>query len=292
MTTVDDIIKSIDMVPPLSPTSNALLSLSSRDDYSASDVADIVELDPFLSSQLLKLVNSAAYSVENEIKSIPRAVSYVGSEFTVAMALKLSAGDFYESDLKGYEATVGAFWRHSVRCALNARFLASRSDSQVQPDVAYCAGLLHDIGKGPLSCFMQGHAHSLVSSVDDMTAKDFRDAEYRKFGIDHCSLGVAIAEKWKLPQDLRMVIEWHHDPSSAPEEGQELVYLIHVADFLSMMEGGSTGADGMLYTFDEAYTNFFNIERNDLDNLILDVDKEFESVMGIFESYKGGGNNE
>lgn len=278
---IQEIIKSI---PMLSVSATRLLQLTSRADHELSDVIDLVKTDANLTARVLKIVNSAAFGLLKEITSIDRAISYLGERVIVSIALGDCAVKLFEKELAGYEAEGGALWTHDLRTAIASREVVVESGINLSPDLAFTAGLLHDIGKSLISDYLQGSAPEAVAMISSQDSRDYLEAEAKLIGIDHTEAGYELAKAWQLPEELAQVILHHHQPTNAEEQFRPLVYAVHLGDNIAMMGGFGTGADSMQYHLDPNYTDYLTLTPKTLDKIMLTVDLEFEKLKDSLNS--------
>ena len=93
-------------------------------DSSASDLADVLSTDPGLTMRLLGTVNSAAYGLRSEIKSVHHAVSMLGRGHVESMLLSLASRSALPSRASaGFEPA--RFWKTAARRASTARALSA-----------------------------------------------------------------------------------------------------------------------------------------------------------------------
>ncbi|MHC4885832.1 MAG: HDOD domain-containing protein [Planctomycetota bacterium] len=278
MTVAEEIVQAVDRVPPLSQSAMQLMSLVADESHSLNDLVPIVSADSGLTAAVFKVVNSAAFGLNSEITSISRAIGYLGDKVTVGLALGLCASGVYNNPLDGYEGEAGELWHHSLRTAIGARELSKFTGGCVSQEDAYSAGILHDIGKSVISAFMKGDTEELVKASDREECPDFRQAEFERYGTDHCAVGSVLAEHWKLPAIFHAVIAYHHYPEQAAEELKPLTFVLHVADNLAMLSGVGTGADCLLYPFNSNYTEYIEITQKELEALMVSVAVEYEKT--------------
>ncbi|WP_051327320.1 HDOD domain-containing protein [Desulfatibacillum aliphaticivorans] len=274
-----DIKDSIAKVKPLSQSAVRLMSIMADPDHTVAQIAAVVESDPILTGNVLRVVNSPAFGLRAKISTVARAVSYTGGNMVVGLALHLCASGIFNNPLDGYESQRGSLWRHCLFTAIASREIARFSDGKADPEVAYTAGLLHDIGKAVMSAPLGDSARKIVAIADKGEMPDFVAGEAKAVGTDHPEVGEAIAIHWSLPGPLREVIRHHHAPSKAKEEYRTLVYAVHLGDFIAMMSGTGTGADTMLYLLDHDYRNFVDISAAELEKVILDAGQEYQQVV-------------
>ena len=148
----EELQKIVKSVPMLSVSATRLLQIAAKADHDLQDVISLVKTDANLTARVLKIVNSAAFGLINHITSIDRAVSYLGERIIVSIALGDCAGKLFAKELSGYEADRGDLWKHDLRTAIAAREVVTQSGADISPELAFTAGLLHDIGKALIIC--------------------------------------------------------------------------------------------------------------------------------------------
>ncbi len=278
----EELQKVVNSVPMLSPSASQLIQITSQADHDLMDVIDLVRTDASLTARVLKIVNSAAFGLINTITSIDRAISYLGERIIVGIAVGDSAGKLFEKELSGYESAGGDLWKHDLRTAIAAREVVTQSGVDISSELAFTAGLLHDIGKSIISDYLHGSVTDAVEMITTDEDLDYLDAEEKLVGFDHTRAGYELARAWKLPEELAEVILHHHEPINAKEEYRALVYAVHLGDNIAMMGGFGTGSDSMRYKLDPEYTHYINIGPKTLASIMLNVDIEFEKLESSF----------
>lgn len=286
LTLVDEIMRKVQYLPPLSSSATELLRLSERHEMSAQDMAAIVQRDPVLVAQVLRTANSAAYRKREPITSVPLAVSILGNMTVFGIALGYCMSGVFDRPLNGYEAGESALWKNALCTAIAARLLAPHAREDVNPETAYTAGLLHDIGKMIISEYLKGRTNRLVATVDEGAHKQFLDAEIEQLGIDHAATGAAIARHWKLPEPIIEAMARHHQPGHADVQHPSLVYTVHLASLVSMMVGAETGADAMLYNMDSQCPYYLPIDPHEFDRIVMKTENEYNTVLAGTQDHR------
>jgi putative nucleotidyltransferase with HDIG domain len=199
---------------------------------SAADLGRLIESDPALSTQVIRLANTAFYGLSGKVSSAWRAVTVLGLATVRALATTAAFDLFSE---KG-RSVPDEFWGHSVTTAAAASSLARRVG--VQANDAFSAGLLHDIG----SALVFRRAPRRYDAVLERLAEDptctLVDAEREEFGITHAEVGAAALAVMKFPPDLTEAIGQHHTPPA--EVTTTLGRLLVAADAIAIVVDGVT----------------------------------------------------
>jgi putative nucleotidyltransferase with HDIG domain len=200
---------------------------------SVRQVAAIMSEDPAMSAKVLRLSNSAYFGVRSEITHIRQAILVLGLDAIKALVLSSAVFDMFK-DQRIDRQYQDIFWRHSLATALAARSLSRHKSfsSYADSEVAFSAGLLHDIGKLIICCFMPDEHKQIRQHVSDNNCSDYQ-AEEAVVGYCHNQVGSLLAETWKLPRLIRNAIVDHHFPQPPEEAGDHYASLVHVADYIA-----------------------------------------------------------
>ncbi len=282
MISIQEIVDKTNRIPMLSQSSLRLLELVRSQKHNVQDITRLVECDPALTANLLKVVNAPAFGLGQPVSSLSRAISFLGDKMVVGIALATCSPKVFNAGLEGYEGERGELWRHSLRSAIASREIARHARKMISEDVAFTAGILHDIGKAVISEFLQGQLQRVLAVLDGEQSESFLQAEQAALGMDHCQVGVALAKRWRLPMQLMQVIEHHHYPARAENEHKPLVYVAHLGDIVAMMGGAGTGADTLLYPLDDQYEEYIEVSETDLEELVFTVAMNYEKTKTEF----------
>ena len=230
-------------------------------------IARQISMDPALTADLLKIVNSAQYMLSKKVDSIAEAVKMVGIRGIKNLLYSYGTQKILGDD----SADKKALWEHCYRTAFYAFNLVKnfRRDHNLLDDV-YVAGILHDMGK---IVFSNVHPALLSKIQNFCIEKGLPNStlEDLSAGLNHAEIGGLIAEKWNFPESLVASIRYHHDPSSAPEEFRNLVDTVYLANMFCEVERGGV-------TFDQ-------FDPSVLANFGITAKKQID---GLLEKFSGG----
>jgi putative nucleotidyltransferase with HDIG domain len=202
---------------------------------SVKDVAAIMSEDAAMTAKVLRLSNSAFYGARSEINGIRQAILILGLEAVKSLVLSSSVFDMFKSRKLDTEFQE-AFWRHSLATALAGRMLIKQHHSLrgYDAEVAFSAGLLHDIGKLIICCFMPEDHRQIRQQLQEQKLSDYQ-AEESVVGYPHTLVGRMLAQNWKLPTPILEAIEFHHYPAVSGSENDKYSCIIHVANYLARL---------------------------------------------------------
>jgi len=233
----EQVLAGLKDLPPLPAVVQELMVSLGKEDLSADTIAFKLSRDPGLSAKTLRMANSSFYGLSRQVGSVQEALTILGLRTvrTLVMAVGVRS-NFEVSPAVGFD--LEHFWRHAIGTALCAQALAQ--ETQMDGDIAFTVGLLHDIGRISLACaFPDDYAHVLAHQREHDSAPI--DAERAVLGVDHAMVGGLLAEKWQFSPLIAEAITCHHAP--AMHHGPGLVGLVHMADAFSHALGLSGEAD-------------------------------------------------
>lgn len=235
-----DLVSKIVSLPTLPHVVTKLEKMLENPNVSAEEVNRIISSDQVLTAKILKLVNSAFYGFPGQISTVTHAVVILGFSTVQTIALSTSVFDLFEMESKTAQFDRKKFWQHSIATAVISKLIAQKY-LPADPEKAFVAGLLHDIGKVILDQYLHVYLDCIMEEVykDDML---FYDAEKRVMDNGHHELGSWLAEKWSLPPNLREAIAYHHDPMKG-KEGKILASIVHLGDIFARVKNIGSGGD-------------------------------------------------
>ena len=206
--------------------------------FSPSSIAEIAECDPALAAELICLAQRRAAGPVSQRHSIRLILDRLDADDVrhLLLSTKVTAG--YEIEFAAEQpASPGRkdLTLHCLAVACCARRLAEIAPLQVEPDLAYTAGLLHDIGKFALQDIMP-RSLAAIAKEAQATASALHEVEQRHLGTSHTLLGRQLAQRWRLPEAIGLAIWLHHgDPAAVLESipNAKAAVLVWAADSIA-----------------------------------------------------------
>ncbi|HWR82328.1 MAG TPA: HDOD domain-containing protein [Candidatus Deferrimicrobium sp.] len=250
---------------------------------SAGHISAILAEDPAMSVKVLKLTNSAFYGLAREVDSVKQAVVIVGLEAIKNLVLSASVLDMFKGKDIEREYQEG-FWRHSLATASCCRLLVRRLRTRgfVDPDAAFSAGLLHDIGKLVITSFLPEERSLLQQARRSQPKALDYVLEETTLGYTHAQIGGFLAVQWKLPQRLADAITYHHYPQLNDSE-DALVYFVHVADFVAKRTFYDEDETYLIGALQPGVCEYLCVTEDELSGLAEDLRAEYLHAKTFME---------
>ncbi|MBD3319879.1 MAG: HDOD domain-containing protein [Chitinivibrionales bacterium] len=280
-------VSTISNLPTLPQIASRLLTTINDPATSANDVAFLVSQDMSLSAKVLRLANSAFYGIPRSITSITQAVVILGMKVINTIVLSLTVFDMFPQDKNARLFNREAFWRHCLGCALISRMLADTMKSFVifDSEEAFGAGLLHDIGKVVMEQYFHDDFHKALIHARENNIS-FYDAEAETLGYTHADIARWLTEDWNLPQELRLPIIHHHNPSEC-REYFDIVCLCHYADWLCYQAEIVIDDSYAAPALDEESVNTLTIDPHQIERIRESIDAELQKMSVFFDLASG-----
>jgi putative nucleotidyltransferase with HDIG domain len=191
------------VLPTLPAVVTKALEVLKDPEVSFKQVGVIIERDPVLAARLLRSATSAAFSAGTKKVSLPEALTRLGAKSVRAILVEATAQKVFLSRDPKISDSMKRLWQHSVAVGTLARDVLALSGN-TDSEAAYLAGLLHDVGKPVVASLLL----EFERQVTEVYNRPFIDsAEWISvIGRTHRPVGVALAEKWQMPEQVTRCI--------------------------------------------------------------------------------------
>jgi len=290
MSTLEEVrprIKALESMPSLPTIVRPLISMlkMAPEEINVEKVVEMVSYDSTIAAQCLRMANSPLFGRQNA-ETVRSAILALGFKRIEAIVLGCCLNRIVPPDKWALDAVT--FWRHSLGCALVSSKMA-RLIGYPDPEKAYLAGLLHDLGILVNTVTCTEEFRRCVQKARGGHVALHR-SEQEHLGFDHCQSGKILAERWTFSADLTAVIEYHHDVASAPVAAS-LVSLVYLSDLLCRLRdlgygyyeamGVDLAGEGAWAILVEHYPALANM---DLARLTMDIDGAMEEITTVVDA--------
>ncbi len=270
---IDEIVNGIESIPQFPENIRRIQNLINDSESSMTDIAKQISIDPAMTADVLKIVNSSQFMLPNKVENLLSAVSLIGMKGLRDLILRYGA----QKTLK-FEGSK-ELWEHSHFVAFSAYSLVrSRRLSKDIAEDAFMGGILHDIGKAVFANISTGLMARFQSIAKDKNLPT-KIIEDLFAGYSHAEIGARIAEKWNFPDSLVSCIRFHHDPGNCNRNDRGYVYAVYLANIIADYKEDEV-------TFDQIDTQvlaFYNIKNEaDLKKVVSELDQKFSKERSTF----------
>ncbi len=225
---------AVDSMPAFPRSVQRILELTRDVNSTPKDLVEVIDKDPVVTVKILKVVNSAYYSLPKQITSIGHAVVYLGFNTIKNLALSIAAiGMLPKDNPSGFD--VQQYLLHSLATAGLAKQLAHKVND-ADPMDCFIVGLLHDFGKVVFAQFMP---HEFRAALQESSAKEMplHLALHKHIGADHFVVGAMLVQKWRFAPNLIETI------------GHQSLESLHDTDMIACVFGANQISKKLKYGF-------------------------------------------
>lgn len=248
-------------------------ALMEDENSTISDFADVISVDPSMTSRLLQIANSAIYHFPGEISTISRAITIIGTQAIYNMMLV----DVAASAFKHFEnqaINLKRFWRMSIYCGLVTKSLAIKAGIQ-DIERLFVAGLLQNFGE------------LLVAKVNPEVAKRCEqysqenlpwDLQELALGFTYTEISAELLKIWQLPE--KIIIPIRHFNQAQSNQINKDVKVLNLASRLALLDSHSD-----LFEYDEvidaSLCESLKLTKDDILQVVEIAAKDAESILTL-----------
>lgn len=276
------IINDVQKLPTLPAIANKVTKLLKDPTCTAIRVSEVIDKDPSLTIRVLRLVNSAFYSIRSEVTNVRHAVALLGFKTISQMVITISVFDVFKGRY-GREFDREGFWKHSIGCAVMSQKIAQMTD-YAGVDDCFTAGLLHDMGKVVVDQYLHEEMEKVIQLTQEHDIS-FADAEKEIMGINHADIGGQVMENWKIPTPIVVAVKHHHHVLDERGNGENsrdpIVDIVRLSDIICKREKIGYTGDRIIPEITDDLFSRLHINQQAIDNVIESSRAEIEKA-GVF----------
>jgi len=255
--TIEEIAFEAGELPVLPQVILKLVELTNNPKVRPETVEHMIETDQGATARVLTLANSPYYGLPRRISCVREAVVILGYKSVNNLASQITVFNTFLGKGDSVSLARRDLWKHSLytgQCSkIICTWLNSNDQLIVDPEEAFTAALLHDMGKlALLSVLPEDYAAAQIASRT--SGMRFHDTERDFLPYTHAVVGNAMAERWSLPDTLCDAVLNHHSPLDSQTK-PELVAVVTLADEIALGLHESTAPRAALETASECVTD-------------------------------------
>jgi len=223
---------------PLSHSASQLIALNSTPNVSATDLVSVIANDQVLAASLLREANSAASAAVDPISTVDVAIVRLGMSRVMSLAVRLSLSKQMSQGVDQYGLAEGQLGLLSITGSIAAELVREQAEMKMRPELT-TAALLRDIGMLVLAQFLDA-PHQMLLDVVRESGVALADSERMVLDATHGEAGGLLCQIWKLPDTVRLGVQYHHDPFECTDP---IAHGVFVADTIAHHVAVRTGGN-------------------------------------------------
>ncbi|MGB2742149.1 MAG: HDOD domain-containing protein [Cognaticolwellia sp.] len=240
------------------------------------DFANVISIDPSMTSRLLQIANSAVYSFPGEISTISRAITIIGTQAIYNMMLVDVAATAFKH-FSNQSIDLNRFWHMSVFCALATKNLAISAGIR-DIERLFVAGLLQNFGE------------LIVAKISPEVAKQCEkyhkellpwQLQQQVLNFTYTDISAELLKIWQIPEKIILPIR-HYNNANNIQINKD-VKVLYLASRLALVE-----CHPEIYSYDDSVDaklcQSLNISTDDLIEAAKFAAKETESILTIMNA--------
>jgi diguanylate cyclase (GGDEF)-like protein/putative nucleotidyltransferase with HDIG domain len=274
----------ISQLPSLPVVAIKLLKLTRDTTSAVADLVRLIETDPAITAKILQIVNSAAYGLPRRIASIKHAIVLLGFAAIRSLAMDVVLYDQLIKRRSRHGFNRVHFWQHCLTVATLCRALAHRVHYP-NPEEAYIAGLLHDIG------MIISETHGRITYSEFLKQQDHHeglliDIEKKILGLDHGDIGAFVCQQWGLPDSIVLALKLHHQRFAHlplnPEQ-RLLIAMVSLADFIAWLLGVGSAQIARGSILQPEVEEIIPLKEINLQALVSEANREINDIAEFYD---------
>lgn len=273
---IKKLIKETKNLPQIPAVIQKILEQLQQKDANPNAIAEQIAMDQSLSLKVIRLANSPAFGGNRNIASVKEAAARLGVNSLKTMVFTSGI----TSSIKTPEnIDASQFWHNSFTCAGIARWISEQSPFDIDPEMAFTSGIVHNLGAIVIAICHPDEAELINAKVKQ--GEDRLSMEQHYLGFDHAEAGAALADFWHLPLETCNAIRHQHQPDKAGDNSllASIMFLSNLIYRIKFIEGDHFGRDG----FPLSSVSNLGLELPGL----LELSKETEFIDDSFQALLG-----
>lgn len=283
---LDKLIKQVAELAAIPAVVERVMRISRDEQAGAGELAKAVSLDQAATALVLRVANSFAFGASKKIDNVAEAVTRIGFRQTRSLVVGRGVIGAFTPKTQSVGFDRVGCWRHSLATAILAKQIADQIP-RVSTDVAFIAGLLHDVGKVLLDEFSAPDFEAAVhKGIQDHIP--LKDAEQETLQTTHVEVATQALRAWKFPDEVVSAVRFHHgtglESAGLSAEDKALCQAVYAANSIAKATGIGPGGDTFISEIARSVWDELKLVGGLPDSFWLRFDKEFRqshSFLGI-----------
>ena len=225
---IDDLLRRVESIPPLPRTIILIEEYRRKSEKEISELHDIISKDALIVTNLLKIANSAMFGFRSKVETPLRAISLLGINFTISVAISASSQKLLVTTLAPYGLTNDNFMNSSNIASVLASLWLGKIDETIKDEIILPA-LLIDIGKYIIAdMILNEQKEKEFKAKIEEGILSIEEVEKEFLGFSSSYVTAQIFKHWKLSPNLINSIEFVDDINNVSKEFERKAKILSV----------------------------------------------------------------
>ncbi|MGV6853195.1 MAG: HDOD domain-containing protein [bacterium] len=195
-----------------------LMRIIRSDDASADKIAEKINQDPGLASEVLRVTNTAYFAGRSPVTTVKDGIVRLGLKKIINLVMLSSQQNAYQNCAPNYAALMSQMWKHTNVCSFANEWVAMHSGHRAQAAEAFMAGLLHDVGKLAMLTVIEqlAEAGKIPELLPESEVMELVEDDHARFGAE-------LLAHWNIPEIYQDAAAYHH---SADYDHENIILVI------------------------------------------------------------------
>lgn len=277
---VHDVELAVAAITQLNPAPGVLAratSLLQDSGTCVSDVVRLIEMDAALTSDVMRVSNSAAFGFATQATNLQTAIGRLGFDEVLRILAMCVSKNLGSQDLEHYGLSAYGHWSHTVSVAILMGILAERIGEMAHD--AYTVGILHSVGKVAIE-----HMLADMPPVEPCRTADSVDWEHQVLGFDYAQIGGRLLKHWKFSNWICQPVECHLSGSGGSRAWPLMESLRFALDIVAV--SGSGFQQKFLVDESQVYMQTYMLSQRELEHILMEAREAFrmhQEALGVYE---------
>jgi len=163
---IETVINNIDQLPSIPEVAVKIMNMVNDPNVSFKLIGEEISKDQAMTTNILKLCNSAYFSKGKEITSIERAIVTLGLKEVKDIIMVIATKPVLDKFVIGYDLAKGDLWKQGLVVSTIAKNIALKKNRKDIADVVFTGGIIHNVGKVVLALFVQSTFSEILGTVE------------------------------------------------------------------------------------------------------------------------------
>lgn len=215
-------------LPIIPKVVSKIVNIPGDSNISSLEIEEILKIDPYLTSRILKVANSSYYSRQREICSIKDAITLIGLKKIKTISLLIAGSELISNKSDDFYLS---YWKESIDTAFIAKSISEKIGKAVIAEDIFTSGILHNIGQAILFNFSNDKYRTILDKNKQFN-RSLKELEMEEFGITNHEVASGVLQSWEFPQLHIDVVENYLNPS-AHSKFQNILDVVSISKLIS-----------------------------------------------------------